>query len=161
MSTNTDKIIKQRLGDLLKFSDNLHIKMQEGKDELIAIQDYIKTAKEDDATITDKVNDYRLIIANGFLLESDLVKSLSELSSIYKIAKLSSLDLELEEKDINRLEFNIQNEHYVFTDSKEGIIPRDLNLIENIRAGFSRNSNFNQAEFINAVKKCKNFQLKD
>ena len=152
MSTDTDKIIRQRISDLLKFSDKLSLKMQNGKNDLLVIQNYIKNSKDDDASITDKVNNYRLIMAEGFLIESDLVKALSELSSIYKIAKLANLELNLEEKDIKRLDFNIQNEHYVFTDSKEGIVPKDLNLMQNIKLGFSRNTNFNQAEFISVIK---------
>lgn len=147
------EILKNRIVEHLEFADALVFKIEENKPIITAnIKEVIRVDKAGENPF-DLINQHRILIAMNFLLDNDLNKVINELSVLYKLAKISNIELNLEEKDINRLEANSNISHYHFVKGKTGIEPKISNLEENIRNGILAKKEFTPAKFLEDLRK--------
>lgn len=146
-------VLKNKITEYLQFADNLAEKIETNK---VEITKNIGTLIENDKkkeNVEDLVLNHRVLIATNFLLDNDLIKTLSELSVLYNLSKVSNLDLGLDESDVKRLEHNSSNEHYHFVNTSKGIKPKMDNLEENIKSRIAEKKEFSSNEFLENIRK--------
>lgn len=152
---NYKDTIKNNLLTKLKLTDVLADKIEENKKKITSIVNEIVEKDKKGEEVGDKVVNHRAIIAYSHLLNEDLKNHLTSLSTYYSLSKQLDIDLDLDEKDTDRLEFLIGNNSYFFYLHKNKIVPKDGGLFEKIVGKLSMNQEDTTKEFLNNLRKSK------
>ena len=116
------KLLKKEINDLLIFSDKIVEEANLNKKKVNDLTNNIIEKSGDIESCKDDIDEQRKLVMRSFLAEQDLIKSLSQLNSMYKVSVLSGLDLELEDGDKKRLDFTLQNDKFTYKLDKGGLL---------------------------------------
>lgn len=150
---NIEKAIKDNITDLLNTSDLLLAKLKEVQKEVVDIIGEIVTCDKKGEDCSTQVNKHRSLIAVSYLIDQDLSKALVQLSTTYRVAKVTGIDLKLPETEIKRLEFSLANEAFHFINVKGEIVPRDSELYTKIQSRIESNKEFTTEQFLQELRK--------
>lgn len=150
---NLETAVKKNVRDLLSISDLMLEKLKKSQQEIVEVVDEIVKTDKAGNDCKELVNKQRVLIASSYLLDQDLSKSLVQLSTSYKVAKLSNLNLGISESDVKRLEYSLANEAFHHIEEKGKIVPRDAELYSKIQTRIDGNDNFTTEQFLEQLRK--------
>jgi len=152
MSKKIKNNIISKLKEALAFSDEIvDVIEKSNKDVEALIKTIIEKDKKDESTELD-INNHRANITYTYLLNDDLRKVLLRLSTYYSIVMDNNIKLDLDEKDIKRLEFLMTHDGYNFVFSKGNVVAKDSELFINILNRVSSNEHFTHEDFLENLR---------
>ncbi|MCA9749979.1 MAG: hypothetical protein KC414_12795 [Romboutsia sp.] len=147
--------IKVNLLSVLNLTDKIVEKIEENKKKISDLIPEIISKDKKGENVNDKIITHRALMAYSMLLNEDLRKGLSQLSLYYTLSKINKIDLGIEKKDVDRLEFLSSKDSTYFAINKGKIVPKDVDLFQKIVDKIAANQENTSKEFLDSLRKSK------
>ena len=124
------KILKALIMSSVEHMDVLITSVEKNKGEIASIVTDIIKADKAEEDCTEYFNSQRMITVKTSLLEQDLIKVMSKVNIYYNLSISGKIDLELEPKLKERLDFIGEQETTFYMVEKGEVKPRDEKIFK-------------------------------